>query len=272
MRRDDTQPAGYVRKTTDRVAFTEEALRLYRNVIEDAGRVLVKPNVVSHEAYPTTTHPDVLRAVLRFLEGKDFKVADAAAVDLSRTHHTLRRHELNHVCEKFGTEIIDLHQTPHSTYRSPQMNLGVDLSRTPFNFDLILSLPVLKSHPVCSMSGALKNQFGFTTKAERIKMHSGIKDIHKAIAEINLLRPPGLIIMDVVDTLIGANEIRHGGKKVRLGYMLAGTDPVALDARGLELLVRVDEGLWGKKPADVKHLAFAARFGVGKPDGKIEEI
>ncbi len=266
------RPAGYIRRTTDRVAFTEEVLGLYRDLIGGAKRVLVKPNVVSHEQYPTSTHPDVLRTVLSFLEGKDYKVADSCAVDLLRTHRTLTQHRLNHVCEKFGAEIIDLHQTPHSTYKSSQINLGVDLSKTPFNFDLIISLPVLKSHPVCTITGALKNQFGFTTKAERIKMHSGVKNIHKAIAQINLLRPPGVIIMDAVETLIGANEIRHGGKKTHLGHMLAGTDPVALDVRGMELLAQVDRGLWGKKPADVKHLAFAAQYGAGKIDAIIEEI
>jgi len=263
--------AGFIQKTTDRVAFTRDMTGRYRGLIDAADRVLVKPNIVSHELYPTTTHPEVLEAVLDALDGKDVVVADGLAVDILNTHRTLIAHPLHHVCEKRGRKVLDLHHTPSATYKSPR-KFSVALSRTPFNFDFIISLPVLKSHGVCTMTGALKNQFGLTTKAERIKTHSGLKNIHKTIAEINAIRCPDLFIIDAVETLTVTNEVRHGGKKANLGYMLAGTDPVALDARGLDLLVGVDDKLWGKVPEDVKHLKFAAEYGVGDFDALIEEI
>jgi len=263
--------AGFISRTTDRVGFVIEAMERYRGLIDDAERIFVKPNIVSHELYPTTTHTEVLKTVLEQLDGRDVVVGEGVAVDILRTHKTLVSHPLHHVCERAGVKVIDLHTTPSSAYKSPR-GFGVTLSRTPFNFDLIISLPVLKSHPICKMTGALKNQFGFTTKAERVKMHAGLKNIHKAIAEINVLRRPGIFIVDAVDTLIKANEVRHGGRKKHLGYMLAGTDPVALDVRGLDLLVDADEKLWGVTPQDVKYLAFAAEYEVGKIDGQIEEI
>ncbi|MHC1587136.1 MAG: DUF362 domain-containing protein, partial [Candidatus Syntropharchaeia archaeon] len=73
--------------------------------------------------------------------------------------------------------------------------------------------------------------FGFLSKKERILFHTKIgkrraKDIHRGIAELNTIVLPDLFIVDAVYTLTGANEIRHGGKKRKLGYMLAGKDPV----------------------------------------------
>ncbi len=262
---------GFIKKTTDRVGFVVEIMNKYRHIIDGAKRVFVKPNIVSHELYPTTTHPDVLDTVLEALDGKDIIVGDGLAVDIFRTHITLVAHPLHHICEKKGVKVIDLHQTPSSNFKSPR-GFSVNLSRTPFNFDLIISLPVLKSHKICTMTGALKNQFGFTTKADRIKMHSGIKNIHKAIAEINVICRPGIFIMDAVDILINTNEVRHGGRPAHPGYMLAGTDPVALDTRGFDLLAGMDDNFWGKKPQDVKHLAFAAEYEIGRPDGHIEEM
>ena len=107
---------------------------------------------------------------------------------------------------------------------------------------------------------------------ERIKLHFGRKNIHKGVAEINAILRPGLFILDAVEVLIKSNEVRIFGVRKSLGYMLAGTDPVALDARGLELLGSVDKTLRGKTPQDVRHLAFAAEYGVGAIDGLIEEI
>lgn len=263
--------AGFFRKTTDRAGFTAEMLERYSDIIDKAKRIFVKPNIVSHEPYPTTTHPDVLDETLKFLKGRDILVGDGPAVDIMHSHRIIIEHTLHHVCERHNVKVIDLHQSPTAVYKTPR-GFSIALSKTPFNFDFIISLPVLKSHKFCTMTGALKNQFGFCTKAERLKLHAGIKDIHKAVAEINTFRPPSLVIMDAVDILIDTNEVRHGGKPAHLGYMLAGTDPVALDARGFELLVTVDRKLWGKHPKDVKHIYYAAEYGVGRIDGEVEEI
>jgi len=262
---------GFMRKTSDRKGFVSETIEKYSDRIESAERIFVKPNIVSHEPYPTTTHPEVLDTVLEELDGKDVVVGDGLAIDIMRTHRTLLDHELHDVCERRGVKILDLHQTPSSTYKS-ERGFSVALSRTPFNFDLIISLPVLKSHKICKMTGALKNQFGFATKAERLRLHSGLKDIDKAIAEINVLRGPGIVIMDAVETMTVTNEIRHGGKPAQLGYMLAGTDPVALDVAGLALLAPIDSNLWAKKPKDIAYIAHAAEYGVGNLEGVVEEI
>ncbi len=66
-------------------------------------------------------------------------------------------------------------------------------------------------------------------------MHLGFKDIDRGIAEINAVAKPDLFIVDAVQTLIDAQELRHGGKLKDLGYMLGGTDPVSLDSFGFRL-------------------------------------
>ena len=268
---EQSNSAGFIRKTTDRVSFVTEIMNKYRTLIDGAKRVFVKPNIVSHELYPTTTHPEVLETVLDALEGKDVAVGDGSAGNILFTHRTFMAHPLIHVCEKRGVKVIDLHSTPSKNYKSPR-GYSVGLSSAPFDFDLVISLPVLKRHLVCTMTGALKNQFGLTTKMERARLHFGKRNIHKAVAEINAILRPGLFILDAVKVLIKSNEVRLLGFPKSLGYMLAGTDPVALDARGLELLATVNKGLRRKAPQDVSHIAFAAEYGVGVIDGPIEEI
>ena len=67
----------------------------------------------------------------------------------------------------------------------------------------------------------------------------------------------------MAETLTHTNEVRHGGRKASLGYMLAGTDPLSLDAAGLEILQTVEPKLAGKTPDDIPHLRYAIELGVG---------
>jgi uncharacterized protein (DUF362 family) len=83
---------------------------------------------------------------------------------------------------------------------------------------------------------------------------------------------PHLFIVDAVKTLISAQEVRHGGKEKELGYMLAGTDPLALDFCGFELLQKVEPELEGKSPEDISHLKYSLDYEVGLKDFETAEI
>ena len=144
-------------------------------------------------------------------------------------------------------------------------DFDLELSSIPFDYDFILSLSVLKSHISCQLTGALKNQFGLLSVREKIKLHVGGKDIHRGIAELNRIIKPDFYFVDVVRTLVRANEVRHGGREANLGFMLAGSDPVALDTVGLRLLQRVEPRLAGKSPSVIPHLKHAIDLGLGNP-------
>ncbi|MFC2003783.1 hypothetical protein ACFLV4_07595 [Chloroflexota bacterium] len=53
-------------------------------------------------------------------------------------------------------------------------------------------------------------------------MHTRLKSLSKGIAEVNSVVTPNFFIVDAIETYRHANEKRHGGSEVRLGYMLAG--------------------------------------------------
>ena len=224
--------------------------------------VLIKPNIVSHERYPTTTHPAVVEACLEYLTGRGLRLAvgDGPAVDAGKSAQILERHPLKEVCRRFGVPLIDVLE--RKMVRRKPRGMTLELSEAAFEYDFILSLPVLKSHAICALTGALKNQFGFLSRKERVKLHT-VKNIHKGIAALNLIVTPGFFVVDAVETLTRANEVRHGGRKASLGYMLAGTDPVSLDVAGLEILQTVEPRLAGKTPDDIPHLRYAIEIGVG---------
>ncbi|MDI6806638.1 MAG: DUF362 domain-containing protein [Candidatus Aenigmarchaeota archaeon] len=260
----------YLQKTKDRKRFVEKFLERKVEKFAKAERVLVKPNIVSYESYPTTTHPATLEACLEFLSyfGKEILVADGPAVDAGDSNKIIESHPLKSICNLYGVEFLDL--SDKEMKRVKTQNFELELSTIPFNYDFIISLPVLKSHGVCGLTGALKNQYGFLSPKDKVVLHG--KNIHLAIAELNQVIKPNLYIVDAVQTLINTNERRHGGEPKELGYMLGGEDPVSLDVAGFGLLKQVEPKFEGKSYEDILHLKYAIDLGVGTKNFYISNL
>lgn len=277
----------YKRKTRDREKFIHDYLDIMSEEIRGARRILLKPNIVSFEQYPTTTHPSVLSSTLEYLinfrerarECEDYEiiVADGPAPDAGDTKRIIEEHVLKKVCEKYEVPIFDLLSTKMREIKAGREGMNFEISQFAFTHDLTISLPVLKSHKVTTITAALKNQFGFFSANDREKFHTNfsgkrLKDIHRGIAELNTVIKPKIFIVDAVETLINANERRHGGVKKKLGYMLGGNNPVALDIVGFELLKNVDEKLREKKAEDVLHLKYAMNMDLNSTKSKYEGV
>ncbi len=264
----------YLAETEDRISFVNNVLEKVRaDFTRTPGlKVFVKPNIVSSETYPTTTHPQVLASVLDFLFGCGCQivVADGPAVDAGNAQKVIADHPLSEVCNERGIELQNLHGQGFTRVTAGSMHLEV--SRLAFDCDRIISLPVLKAHGICRMTGALKNQLGLLHNRDRIMMHIRLKSLGKGIAGINSIVKPNFYIVDAIETYRNTNERRHGGSKASLGYMLAGTDPVALDSLGLKLLQRVETKLHNTGPEDIDYIAHAFKLGLGSIDYQVEPI
>jgi len=261
----------YLKQSEDREAFVRMAFQQFDIKRKAEGKkVLIKPNIVSHEPYPTTTHPEMVEACLKLLQGvaREVIVADGPAWDAGDAESVIKEHVLKKSCDKFGVSMVDLFVQGIKNEKARSFEL--EISRMAFDCDLIISLPVLKVHGICDLTGALKNVLGFLSTDDKRRLHWSL-DAHKVIAELNEIIKPSLHIVDGVQTLINTNELRHGGKPRTMGYMLAGNDPVSLDAVGLELLGKVEPRLRLKRINDVLHLGYAIELGVGDQGYEIVE-
>ena len=87
----------------DRKNFVNKILKHFRAEIK--GKILIKVNLVSHEPYPTTTHPEMLDAVLQNLHGLDVVVGDAPAVDLPKFN--VDQSSIFQICKKLGVPFVN---------------------------------------------------------------------------------------------------------------------------------------------------------------------
>ena len=266
----------YFAKTNQRKKFVTEILDIFKNQLQ--GKILIKPNLVSYNEYPTTTHIETLETVIQFLEHlqTNIFVGDGYSFDLFK--RKMKNTPIKNLCEKLNVPFIDFYEEKMEDLTT-ERNYVVKMSNVPFNaFDCIISLPVLKFHPVCTMTGALKNVVGYFDRKLRVEMHTGGNDVDKLIAEANwlLYKDKGpkfhLTIMDAIKTMMLFNELRFGGEPYDLGYMIAGTNPVALDIFGFKLLKEHTPAYPDKELNDVKHLLYSIEYGLGTTDYETQEL
>lgn len=121
--------------------------------------------------------------------------------------------------------------------------------------DKVIGLAPVKDHHRSGASMTLKNWYGLLGGRRNI-FH---QQIHAIIAELAMLIKPTLVILDGTRSMIQNGPT--GGSLDDLKpteTLIAGTDPVAVDTAGAELL--------GKGPADLPYLGMAARAGAGTVD------
>lgn len=128
--------------------------------------------------------------------------------------------------------------------------------------DYLISMGKLKTHSFTTMSGILKNQFG-CIPGNKAKYHKVISEV---IADVNTLLKPDFCVVDGIVALDGFGPIQ--GQPVPLNMILAGKDPVAVDAASATAM--------GFDPKKIEHLVLSERAGIGSMeyflDGTIPDL
>lgn len=253
-----------IKKTEKRERFIEESFswgKIFEK-IKDKKKILLKPNIVSFEPYPTTTHPQTLKKclelILKIKSKNEVLVGDGPAFDAGNSNKILAKSPLKEICDQFGVSFVNFNTYPKK--KISYKGYTFLIARVAFEADFIISLPVLKSHRLCQMTGALKNQYGFLAPKQKIFYHLPLRNINKAIVFLNKIIKVDFFIVDAQKTLIFAQEKRHGGREAKLGWMLAGFSPLKLDIAGFKILQKIDLRLKNKKPEEIPQIAFAKKY------------
>ena len=123
----------------------------------------------------------------------------------------------------------------------------IKIATTVLESDVIISVPVLKTHLRTHATLSLKNMNGATPGAEKRKSHR--LGLDQAIADLNSVIGPSYAIIDATTGMQGMWQIP--GDSRQMGLIVAGSDPVYVDVVGASLM--------GIDPAQIMHLQLAAR-------------
>lgn len=194
--------------------------------------VLIKPNMVEGMKPETavTTHPEVVRALIRALQACDVKIIVGDSPGYESTRRVGDISGIAQVCEQEGVELVSFERPIKLHHPDGLIVKNWEVSDVYARADKIISLAKMKTHSLTGITGAVKNLFGFilgTSKAQfHLRMH---KRDHFATMLIDLhdTIKPVLSIIDGIVAMEGAGP-RNGTPK-HCGLLIASANAYAAD-------------------------------------------
>jgi uncharacterized protein (DUF362 family) len=227
--------------------------------------VFLKPNM----SFPnppelgTTTHPEVIRTVARLCLDAGAKRVIAADFPMGRAAQCFERSGMNALAASMK-ELTFVELKEQAQFESIEVPGGTEVRTLEVpkilrKADVFINLPTAKAHSATTVSLGLKNLMGLFW--DRRRFHTEL-DLHTAIVDLGNVLKPRLTILDGTYLLL-TNGPQGPGKTEQKNTIVAGTDPVAVDAEGCGL------GMWNGRetaPDAVRHIANAAQRGLGTLD------
>ena len=224
--------------------------------------ILIKPNYINaqHPSTGITTDGRVIEGIVKFLKmhGKE-NIIIGEGSGFSDTFKAFKVAGVDKIGERWRVKLIDLNRDNFvEVYPPNPLSLRkVKVAETALK-SVIVSVPKLKVHRLATVTLGLKNMMG--ALARKGVMHDG--HLSENIADLASVLKPSLT---VIDGIIAGEVHETSGSPVKMDLVIAGTDPVAVDAVGAAVM--------GIPPHRVKHLVLAEKKGLGTCNlDKIEVI
>lgn len=214
--------------------------------------ILIKPNYINskHPSTGITTDGRVIEGIVKFLrERKIEEIIIGEGSGFADTFQAFKVAGVDAVAERWGVKLVDLNKDEFVEVnpRNPLSLKKVRVAKTALE-STIISVPKLKPHRIATVTLSLKNMMG--ALASKGSMHRG--NLSENIVDLaSVLRPS----VSVVDGIIAGEGHEESGKPIEMNLVIAGTDPVAVDAVGSAVM--------GISPTEVKHLLLAEKKGLG---------
>ncbi len=212
----------------------------------DRRPVLLKPNLVEAIEPPVTTPVELVAALIDYLRSRttnQILIGEGCGALAYATGHAFDCLGYTRLAAEKQVDLIDLNHEPCRRLRRPDCSRWPELYLPGIALDcFLISLPVLKAHTLAGVTLGLKNMMGLVPPShyrqgnswKKSAFHHGIQE---AIADLNRYRSPDFTILDAS---VGMAEAHLWGPPCDppVGKLLAGYDPVAVDACGTGLLGR----------------------------------
>lgn len=232
-----------------------DALGGFEKFVKKGDKVVIKPNPIGQNPPEMAihTHPDMIEAVVR----ECLKAGAREVIAISNDN--ARNMEVNgtkDAVERPGGILKAI--TSRDQYREVVIPRGRILRRNMFAIDLLeadvfINMPIAKHHAGAQVTFAMKNLMGLNW--DRIFYHR--TDLQQCIAEATSAIKHSLIILDANHVLL-TNGPGGPGRVLQPQRVIAGVDPVAVDAAAMQFFRR--------KPEEIGHIRIAHEIGVGEMD------
>jgi uncharacterized protein (DUF362 family) len=221
--------------------------------------VVVKPNIAWDRTpeQAANTNPEVVAEVVRQCWQAGAKRVIVTDVSCNEARRCFQRSGIQAAARAAGAEVL---LPDPELFR--EVNLGGVVLKSwpvfiPFlEADKVINLPIAKHHGLTGCTLGMKNWYGILG-GQRNRLH---QQIHQSLADLASFMLPTVTLMDCYRVLLRNGPTGGNLEDVALKKtMVAGTDPVALDAY-------VAKAWWNLDPAHLPYLQMAASRSLGTVD------
>jgi uncharacterized protein (DUF362 family) len=239
--------------------------------------ILIKPNVLNDRPPPSTTSASVVEAVVEVFKpsgAKQVTVGDGSGIIRLPTADNLIATGIRAAAERGGAAVLALEEQPWVCVEPPQAQAirRYFISRPVYEADLLINVPVIKTHRFAEYSCSLKNIVGAIHPRYRPSVTFLSGNWHERIAELNLAVHPQLTIADGTTVMIAGGPT--SGTSVVADLLLLSGDRVALDVIAMGLLRAY--GAWpkvqGMRIESQRQIKRAAELGLGVHEAERIEL
>ncbi len=235
-------------------------------ILARQGRILIKPNLVN-DAPPPVTLPVTACATLvrccRRWSRAHIVIAEGTGEKHQTTDEIFAVHGYDQLAREEGIELVDLNEAELVELRDQRNEIFPSFMMPRLVMEsFVLSAAMLKAHSLATVTLSMKNMIGVAPPAHYQqdgywKKSFFHQHMQRSILELNRYRRPDLAF---IDASVGLADFHLGGPTCEppVGKLLAGFDPVAVDAAGAALL--------GVSWRQVGHIALAdGELGYAEP-------
>jgi len=221
--------------------------------------VVLKPNIAWDRTpeQAATTNPDVVAETVKQCVQAGAKQVIVTDVSCNEAERCFRRSGIAAAARAEGADVI----LPDPA-RFREVDLGGEVLQNwqvfePFLLaDKVINLPIAKHHALTGATLGFKNWYGILG-GERNRLH---QQIHQSLVDLAAFMLPTLTLLDCYRVLLRNGPTGGNLEDVALHKTLvAGTDPVALDAY-------VAKAYWNLDAEAMPYLKLAERRGLGQSD------
>ena len=237
-------------------ARVRECLEICRweELVGRDANVVIKPNLciaIPDKVTMSNTDPALTAAVCDVLLTRTKRIRIVEADHLRQTaDQAFAASGYVELAARLGVELVNLSTAPRARVACDPAG-EIELPQMLLDADVLITLPVLKTHALTYFTGALKNQWGCIPQYDRILLH---RHLDPLLATLHRILRPRVAVMDGIVGVEGRGPAN--GKPRRLDVILASRDAVALDAAAMRLV--------GLDPMRARHVVLAAEQGLGR--------
>lgn len=243
------------------------------SVIRKGDTVLISPNysVPMRSETGGTTNPHVVVGVIEAAKeagAGEIIVAESSVVGFD-AGKVMTELGVKEIFEEAGAEVLnfDEHENGVLQKRVPKGKLlkKLEVFRPAAESDVLISVPVLKTHIYTRVSLGMKNLKGTLPDSQKKIFHRvGVRkaseenfELDRCISDMMTVHHPHFT---VIDGIVGQEGFVPGagicGTPVKMNTIIAGSDFVAVDALGAYIM--------GMDPLGVNHIRYSHEMGLGE--------